>query len=296
MNSLVLVVLSGLLIMLLTILFVYVYKRHEQETIKKKLGTSRKKNFIKVFSFEEKIMQKIGIPKERWQLFSIGIKVILFLVAILSYKAVGWLGLVIVSCIAVNLYFNDKLAKLLRESNVESLDVTLDFITIFKAEVSSGSSVLIAMQKYIVQLESTRTWDKQFLNNYIDNPSIVKLYDKYDYAHLNMVMYIYNMAAYAEEKGYSDTIETTIENIRNNIIKKKRYYNQYVAKSSEIIRPITVSYYVGIPFMVLTVMDSTNGFWTTFVGLIAAIVMFAIFFGFRFSVFKMSKSTMEGIL
>lgn len=296
MNSLVLVILSGFLIMLLTILFVYVYKRHEQETIKKKLGTSKKKNFIKVFSFEEKIMQKIGIPKERWQLFSVGIKIVLVLIAILSYKAVGWLGLVVVACIAVNLYFNDKLAKLLRESNVESLDVTLDFITIFKAEVSGGSSTLIAMQKYIAQIESSRMWDKQFLNNYIDNPSIIKLYDKYDYAHLNMVMYIYSMASYAEEKGYSDTIETTIENIRNNIIKKKRYYNQYVAKSSEIIRPITVSYYIGIPFMVLTVMDSTNGFWTTFVGLIAAIVMFAIFFGFRFSVFKMSKSTMEGIL
>lgn len=282
--------------MLLTSAFVYIYRKHEQETIKQKLGTSHKKNFIKIFSFEEKIMKKLGVPKERWQLFSVVIKLAVIVIALITYKAVGWLGLVVAGCVFVNLYFSDKLAKLLRESNVESLDVTLDFITIFKAEVSGGSSTLIAMQKYISQLESNRGWDKQFLNSYIDNPSITKLYDKYDYAHLNMVLYIYNMASYAEEKGYSDSIEGTIENIRENIIKKKRYYNQYVAKSSEIIRPITVSYYIGIPFMVFTVMDTTNGFWETWIGLIAAIVMLAIFVGFRFSVFKMSKSTMEGIL
>lgn len=179
------------------------------------------------------------------------------------------------------------------DTGVNRIDDTVSFINAFTPQISSGKAAKQAFLSYIQSLpEESHT--RVLLEEYVHAKDI----GDYHYvtpAHISEMTTIYENALYNEEKGVNDYLYI-IEEAKQDLFQKSEYYNEYKTRCNEVLRPIEISYYVGIPVIFIALFGTFHDFWFTPWGGAAAIIVLILFFLFKFTINRLNINTLHKIM
>lgn len=248
---------------------------------------------IKMLFFEKRLAEKLGIPKDKTKLFLTVERLLIIAIVILSYLVVGVIGLGFVVAAAGMIIMENNLKKAIYESGVTRIGETVQFMDYFTPAVSSGQSASQAFLGYIQKLNEDNP-QREYLVEYWD----AKSNNDYSYETpegIKDITAIYENALYNEEKGVEDYLYI-IEEAKEDLFQKSVYYNDFNARVSEVIKPISWAYYIGVPAIILMLLSVVDDFWYTLAGLITAIVIVVLFLTFKFLMNRLTISSLHKIL
>ena len=250
---------------------------------KKALEHLKKKNVFLTF-YEKKIIELLNIPSSKIKVFIYTIRFLLLVALIFMATIMGFVTLFLVLSVLTVLYFNMQTSKLVDKTGVTHLATINSFLDTFIPSIASGLSNDQSMLKFVHSTEDANLTDWWLKKD--DLTSVVKLDNKW-----TRIVEVYNMMNFIEEKGTGDPL-SIIKEMQNDLNTKQKYYDEYRAKMGEI-KPIMLSYYIGVPLLIVMSYNQTRGFWNTGWGLVAAIGLAILFAIFQFLIYKLKKDSIN---
>lgn len=181
----------------------------------------------------------------------------------------------------------------IEETGVNRIGDTVSFINAFTPQIASGKSAKQAFLTYIQTLpvdSKTRILLEEYAQARATNNAQYTVP-----AHISEITTIYENAIYNEEKGVNDYLYI-IEEAKDDLFQKNMYYSEYKTRCKEVLRPIEISYYVGIPIIFIALFGTFSGFWFTFWGAVAALLVLLLFFLFKFTINRLNINTLHKIM
>lgn len=282
MNVLNIVIIIAMIIYMLVL--VAVIKRHRNR--KRAISHIVEDKFYIAF-FEKKILEKINIPKrhEKTAVYIIRFAIIfavIYCVASLGY----WLTTLIACALLIITFANIQNKKTVEATGITYIEDVNIFLDSFIPAIASGKSNEQAMLQFVDAQGDENLFNWWMNKDNLSNQIVVE--NKW-----KRIIEIYNMVKFNEERGISNSLPI-VEEMQKDISTKQKYYNDYKAKMGEI-KPIVLSYYFGVPFIIMTSWSNTKEFWFSTGGLICCFVLAVLFFIFEMLINKIKKSTIESM-
>lgn len=253
----------------------------------------QKKNKIKLFYFEQVLVEKFNVNENQIKFFIYSERALIAVAVVIPYLIMGFVGIGIFACVVILILLNNQLRQEIYKSGINRIGDTVAFMDYFVPSINSGNSASQAFLGYINKLAKDDP-NRELLIQYRNAKSNNDLRYETPEAILNITS-IYENALYNEEKGV-DNYLYIIEEAKRDLFQKQKYYTDYATSVNGVIKPIAAAYYVGVPFCIFMTMGSAGDFWYTIWGVIAVILLCIFFFLFRFLLNKLELSTIKKIL
>lgn len=271
-----------ILIYIITIIY-YIQHRNKIKDLDQFINEDRME-YSRMFYLEERILKSLNIKPGK-------IKPVLWTIRIIVFGAIGVLlymlrgvALTLVGGLAVTLIFDDLYKKAVHDSGITNVSIVTNFLNYFIPHINSGNSADQSLLAYISYsgLEPLEEFYQRRGEPGYEIPTEIK-----------QIVDIWDIAKYNEEKGISD-YTYILNEISKDMSQKQTYYNSFVSRISEI-KPIEISYYIGVPAMIFMSFSQTYDFWMGVGGAICSVVILILFTVFKFLIYKLQKSTIETI-
>lgn len=243
-----------------------------------------RKDARRVFFFERALLDRLHIEPEKVHTALMVERVLLFIAIFVLFMTIKGITILFVGAVFITLFFNDAYKVVIYESGIENVPRVVNFINFFIPHINSGNS---ADQSLLAYIQYSR--DDELAEFYEHKGDIeYKLQP-----HLKQIVDIYDVAKYNEEKGISD-YTYILNEIAQDYSQKQVYYNSFISRIGEI-KPIVMSYYIAVPFLIILSMQQTYDFWMGIGGVIVAIVTLILFAIFKALIFRLQKQTVKDI-
>lgn len=292
-------------VMLIVIIFMIIFiaglnRKKEKEEVKDVISylseidnNKNKYSGIKIFQFERYFVEKFNLEKDKIKLFIYAERMILLAAVILSYFLFGAVGICFCASAIVLMVLDSKLKDEIYRSGVTRIDKTVAFMDFFTPQIASGHSASQSFLKYIEKLP----------NDSEVKPLLIEYYDRKqenDYTYetpdtIKDITAVYENALYNEEMGADDYLYI-IQQAKDDLFQKSVYYTDYNSKCGEVLKPIQLAYYVGVPVIIILLFGTLGSFWFTIWGWVTAIALVVLFLLFKIMVNKLAINTMREIL
>ena len=243
-----------------------------------------RKDARRVFFFERALLYRLHIEPEKVHTALMVERVLLFIAIFVLFMTIKGITILFVGAVFITLFFNDAYKVVIYESGIENVPRVVNFINFFIPHINSGNS---ADQSLLAYIQYSR--DDELAEFYEHKGDLeYKLQP-----HLKQIVDIYDVAKYNEEKGISD-YTYILNEIAQDYSQKQVYYNSFISRIGEI-KPIVMSYYIAVPFLIILSMQQTYDFWMGIGGVIVAIVTLILFAIFKALIFRLQKQTVKDI-
>ena len=238
----------------------------------------------RIFFFERSILDRLHIEPDKIKPVLFAERILLLIVLAFLFATIRGLTILLAGAILITLFFDDAYKTVIYESGITNVPRVVNFINFFIPHINSGNSAdqsLLAYIQYSRDDELAAFYEHKTDLEYKLQP------------HLKQIVDIYDIAKYNEEKGISD-YAYILNEIAQDYSQKQVYYNSFVSRIGEI-KPIMISYYVAVPFLIILSMSQTREFWMGAGGWVVAIITLLMFAMFKFLIFKLQKDTVKSI-
>lgn len=276
------ILLIVILIYLVIAIFTIIY--YNKNKTLKKIVAHEKYEKTKFFFFEKRIIDVLRIDQKYVNIFIYIERTILLLLIITMFYLFKGLGLAFLGMLITIYFFEDAYKKLLYNAGVSNIAKINNFINFFIPHINSGNSAEQSLLSYIEYSKDIDLADYYYNK---DNPNFVLK------PHVKQIINIYDIAKYNEEQGIND-YTYILNEISKDYAQKQVYYNKFISSMGEV-RPTVLSYYVGIPLLIIITFPYTYEFWNSFYGIVLSFVLLGLFITFKFLVYKIQKKVIETI-
>lgn len=248
---------------------------------------------MKMSGPEQFIVDKFHIKNTQVRYFVWTMRIIAIAAACLTFIIFGFMGIAFCGALLIWSIMDTQLKNQIAATGVNRIDDTVSFINAFTPQISSGKAAKQAFLSYIQSLP-TESHTRILLEEYVHARDI----GDYHYvtpAHISEMTTIYENALYNEEKGVNDYLYI-IEEAKQDLFQKSEYYNEYKTRCNEVLRPIEISYYIGIPVIFIALFGTFHDFWFTGVGLVAALLVLGLFLLFKLTINRLNINTLHKIM
>lgn len=252
---------------------------------KKAVEHIQKKKIFLIF-YEKKLLELLNIPKNKVGIFIYAIRLFIIITIIVMAIKMGFIALFFILAILSIIYSNMQNSKLVDATGIKYLPLINSFLDNYIPSIASGLSNDQAMLKFVHQENDENLSDWWLNKDNIINQVVVE--NKW-----LRIIEIYNMMRFNESKGLSNSLPV-IEEMQKDLNTKQKYYEDYLAKMGEI-KPIILSYYIGVPLLIMMSYSQTKDFWSTIWGFGASIVLAILFFTFQLLIYKLRKDTINSL-
>lgn len=290
--------LTLLLLSVYLVLFVHgVNKRREMEEVGSAIellaNDGEKRTTKRTMRFERFMLSRFNIPEERASAFLLAERAMIIAIAVLLYTFFGVLGITIFFCAVTFFIMDNNKREEIERSGVTRIQDTVAFMDFFTPLIASGSSATQAFNAYLTKLDNDSPY-KELLVEYIDRRSE----EDYTYTTPEMIKditSIYEAALYNEKMGSSDYLYI-IQEAKDTLFQKSVYYSEFNSKTLEVLKPIELAYYIGVPAIAIMLYGSVGDFWFTLPGVLTAIAVAVLFFCFKALCNRLAIGTLHEIL
>lgn len=272
-------------------------KKKEEEDVKNIIDVlsedADKAYYVAMTKPEKYFVSRFKIPAEKAKTFVYSVRLILALLAVVSFMMFGVIGIGVFIAAMIYVVMENSKKEEIERSGVTKIPITVAFMDFFVPQVASGSSSTQAFIKYIDKLDDKDEY-KKLLTEYYDN----KKNDNYSYKtpeSIKDITSVYENALYNEQMG-SENYLYIIQEAKADLFQKSVYYSDYESKVGEVLKPIEFAYYAGVPIIIALLYSTTGDFWFTIPGLITAIALIILFYMFKFLVNRLAIKTLKEIL
>lgn len=239
---------------------------------------------MKLLFYEHMILDKLHLDPEKVAPFIYGMRLALAIFLGLCFIFFRGLTILAFGAVVMIIVADQAYKNVIYESGITNVGNVVNFINFFVPHINSGNS---ADQSLLGYIEYSRNEDLAMFYEHKDDPEF-KLQK-----HLRQIVDIYDIAKYNEEKGISD-YTYILNEISQDYSQKQVYYNSFIARIGEI-KPIMLSYYIGVPILILVSFQQTYDFWMGWGGVIIAILTLILFGTFKYLIYKLQKDTVTNI-
>lgn len=246
-----------------------------------------------IFKFEHYIITKFNVPDDKIRTFVLAERAAVIALAVILYSFLGILGVTFFACIFIFIVMDNNKNDEIERSGVTHIQDTVAFMDFFTPQIASGSSATQAFNAYINKLDDDNQY-KELLVEYINH----KTDEDYSYETPELIKDItsvYEAALYNEKMGNSDYLYI-IQEAKDTLFQKSVYYSDFNSKTLEVLKPIEMAYYIGVPAIAIMLYGSVGDFWFTIPGFITAIAVAVLFFCFKALCNKLAINTLHEIL
>ena len=243
-----------------------------------------KREGMKLFFYEHLFLDRLHIDPDKIKPIIMMERLILVILFAICIFVLRGLTLLIFGAVSIIVIFDQGYKTIVYESGITNISNVVNFINFFVPHINSGNS---ADQSLLGYIEYSRDVDLAEFYENKNNPEF-KLQK-----HIRQIVDIYDIAKYNEEKGISD-YTYILNEISQDYSQKQIYYNSFIARIGEI-KPIMLSYYIGVPILIAISFQQTYSFWMCFGGVIVAILTLILFGIFKYLIFKLQKDTITNI-
>lgn len=239
---------------------------------------------IRIFFFERTILDKLHINPEKIRSIIYVERTLLLLLLILMLLSIHGLSILVFGAIFIIIATEDAYRKVIYDSGITNINHIMNFTNFFVPHINGGNSAdqsLLGYIEYSGDEELASFYEHRNDPNYKLQP------------HLQQIVDIYDIAKYNEEKGINDYAYILNELLKD-YSQKQVYYNNFVSRIGEI-KPIMLSYYFGVPILIIISFGQTYNFWMGIGGYIVAIITLILFGTFKFLIYKLQKDTVKTI-
>lgn len=248
---------------------------------------------IRMFSFEQYIVDKLKLPRERVRLFVYMLRIVIMCLFVFSYFAFGTAGVAIFLAIGILFAMENKKKYEIEKSGITRITDTVAFMDFFTPQIASGASAEQAFIRYIEKLDDKNEY-RRLLLEYLD----AKKNQDYSYKAPTMIkdiVSVYENAVYNEEMGSSNYLYI-IKEAKADLFQKSVYYTDYNSRVSEVLKPIEFAYYIGVPFIIFILFGSIGDFWFTIYGVITSFALLILFYAFKALCNRLAIKTLHEIV
>lgn len=248
---------------------------------------------IRMFSFEQYIVDKLKLPRERVRLFVYMLRIVIMCLFVFSYFAFGTAGVAIFIAIGILFTMENKKKYEIEKSGITRIADTVAFMDFFTPQIASGASAEQAFIRYIEKLDDKNEY-RRLLLEYLD----AKKNQDYSYKAPTMIkdiVSVYENAVYNEEMGSSNYLYI-IKEAKADLFQKSVYYTDYNSRVSEVLKPIEFAYYIGVPFIIFILFGSIGNFWFTIYGVITSFALLVLFYAFKALCNRLAIKTLHEIV
>ena len=248
---------------------------------------------IRMFSFEQYIVDKLKLPRERVRLFVYMLRIVIMCLFVFSYFAFGTAGVAIFLAIGILFAMENKKKYEIEKSGITRIADTVAFMDFFTPQIASGASAEQAFIRYIEKLDDKNEYRRLILE-YLD----AKKNQDYSYKAPTMIkdiVSVYENAVYNEEMGSSNYLYI-IKEAKADLFQKSVYYTDYNSRVSEVLKPIEFAYYIGVPFIIFILFGSIGDFWFTIYGVITSFALLVLFYAFKALCNRLAIKTLHEIV
>lgn len=237
-----------------------------------------------VFFFEHMWLDKLRMDPEKSKVAIYTERVCIVIIFSLCIFVIRGLTLLAFGAVFIVVISEDAYRKVIYDSGITNINRIVNFINFFVPHINSGNS---ADQSLLGYIDYSR--DEELAAFYEHrNDDDYKLQP-----HLRQIVDIYDIAKYNEEKGISD-YAYILNELAQDYAQKQVYYNSFVSRIGEI-KPIMLSYYFGVPILIVVSFAQTRNFWMGIGGYIVALITLILFGTFKFLIYKLQKDTVKTI-
>ena len=274
---------AALLVYFVAIIFALKRWEH-QRRMNVLIGDAGNKKGMKLMFYEHMFVDRFHLEPKRVRpvIYLERIAILLLIVVCLFY--LRGLTVLVFGAVAATIFFDQATKNVIYESGITNVSNVVNFINFFVPHVSSGHS---ADQSLLGYIEYSKDEDLALFYEHKDDPEFVMQ------KHLRQIVDIYDIAKYNEEKGIND-YTYILNEISQDYAQKQVYYNNFVARIGEI-KPIQISYYVGVPILIIISLGQTYDFWMGIGGALCAIGVLLLFVVFKYLIYKLQKDTVTNI-
>lgn len=239
---------------------------------------------MKLMFYEHMLIDKIHIEPEKIRFFIYGERIALGILVTVCAIAIRGLTILLFGAVLIIIMADQGYKTVIYNSGITNIPNVVNFINYFVPHINSGNSADQSLLGYI---------------DYSQDPDLAEFYEHRDdptfklQPHIRQIVDIYDIAKYNEEKGISN-YSYILNEISKDYAQKQIYYNSFVARIGEI-KPIMLSYYFGVPILIITSFRQTYNFWMGWGGVIVAILVLVLFATFKYLIFKLQKDTVTNI-
>ena len=287
-----------LLLSVYLVLFVHgVNKRREMEEVGNAIellaNEGEKSTTRRTLRFERYLIFRFNVPEDKVATFLLAERAMIIVSAVLLYTFFGVLGITIFFCVVTFFIMDNSKREEIERSGVTRIQDTVAFMDFFTPLIASGSSATQAFNAYLTKLDNESPY-KELLVEYIDRRS------EEDYTYVTPEMIkditsIYEAALYNEKMGSSDYLYI-IQEAKDTLFQKSVYYSEFNSKTLEVLKPIELAYYIGVPAIAIMLYGSVGDFWFTLPGVLTAIAVAVLFFCFKALCNRLAIGTLHEIL
>lgn len=248
---------------------------------------------IKMSAIERALITKLHIKSSKVRAVVWTIRLLFLGLAAVLYGVFGFMGICFCLAAVAYMLMDAQLKNQIEETGVNRIEDTVSFINAFTPQIASGKSAKQAFLSYTQSLP-VESHTKELLQEYIE----AKDSDDYSYVtptFISEITTIYENALYNEEKGVNDYLYI-IEEAKADLFQKSGYYNEYLTRCNEVLRPIEISYYIGIPVIFIALFGTFRDFWFTPWGAVAALIVLGLFLAFKFTINRLNVNTLHKIM
>lgn len=245
----------------------------------------KKKEKAKLLSIERKLLDLAKIKPNNVMFFIWIERTIIFIILagiLVLFKGLAFAAL---GAILVAALFNQMHKDMIYRSGIESIPETTNFLNTFIPTLSGGNSPAQAAAIYIKQSENkdfAEYMEQRDLEGYVIPP------------HIKTIVDAYLIAEDSERSGMGNYI-ITLNEMAEDYNQKSSYYNKFLGSMGEI-KPISFSYYIGVPTVIATSLSQTADFWKESIWswplAVGLVVLFATYKGLTY---KLESSTIKKI-
>ena len=249
---------------------------------KKVIKKIQNKNNFYLFGFEKGLLEATGMQKSKAKKYIILIRIIALSLMVVIVIKFGFIALFLFCGVLILIYSNTQNKKLIESTGINYIIIVNEFLDSYIPAISSGLSNDQAMLKFVHSQndENLFSW---WVNRGDPNFELDTKWKR--------ISEVYEMVKFNEERGINDSLPI-IEQMQKDLNSKQEFYDDYESKIGEI-KPIMLSYYIGLPIILAISWKQAASFWNSIGGLVCAFALSVLFFAYEMFLSKIRKSTIE---
>lgn len=249
---------------------------------KKVIKKIQNKNNFYLFGFEKSLLEATGMQKSKAKKYIILIRIIALSLMVVIVIKFGFIALFLFCGVLILIYSNTQNKKLIESTGINYIIIVNEFLDSYIPAISSGLSNDQAMLKFVHSQndENLFSW---WVNRGDPNFELDIKWKR--------ISEVYEMVKFNEERGINDSLPI-IEQMQKDLNSKQEFYDDYESKIGEI-KPIMLSYYIGLPIILAISWKQAASFWNSIGGLVCAFALSVLFFAYEMFLSKIRKSTIE---
>jgi len=239
---------------------------------------------MRLWFHEHKLLDSLHLQPERVRGLIYLSRITLIGMLALIVLTLRGLALLLFGAVWVTVMFDQAYKNVIYESGITNIGNIMNFINFFVPHINSGNSADQSLLEYVA---------------YSKDADLAEFYERKSDPEYRMqkrirqMVDIYDIAKYNEEKGISD-YTYILNEISQDYSQKQVYYNSFISRIGEI-KPIMLSYYFGVPMLIISSFGQTFEFWMGPGGVVVAIITLILFSIFKYLIYKLQKDTVNAI-